>query len=406
MFDTYARAVFDAGERNRLHTTYRLRNAMWICFLAACVAVIAQAVFLEKYIVRSDPNTAVMVCFGLTIVLWFAFGIAAACYAVLFAKRYRAVLHRETVPEEPPEVTAYRAEQRAARKSIRPAILFCAACVAAGVVLIGVETWRYPDKESFGLLSYIATALMITGFLAVFFFVLLANMRRSQSNLTNADLRKIDKEQGRTPKYALENDRNLQSLRYFFPFPDLRQRAESIRKKYVKAMMIGIIGGVSAAVLSFAVLFSDWLLPLSIGGYAYPVALGLLFASVFLWTFPFTRRMSALEKQQRAAMENDPAFEKNREIYRRYEKYAKGRGKAIYVFLLLSFVVGLVLAICFPDSLVSSVSVLFVFAGLFLNNKFMADLRKSVIPLEEEIDAQEAEAARASETVEDSKEDE
>lgn len=400
MFDTYARAVFDAGERNRLRKIYRLRNAMGIAYLIACVAVIAEALLLERYIVRPEPNTAVMICFGITLLCWSAFGIAGLIYVFLFARRYRAILAREAYPEEPPEVTAYRAEQRAARKSLRPAVLFCVACGAAAVLLIGVESWRYPDKETFGLLSYIGIALMLVGALSTFFYAIVVNRRRADSRVTNADLRKIDTAQGRTPKYALENDRNLQSLKYFFPFPELRAEAETIRKKYTKALLIGLITGVVAALIAFFVLFSDWLLPVRISGYAYPAALGFLFAEVLFWTFPFARRMNKLEKRQRAAMENDPAFANNTEIYRRYEKHAKGKGRVLYVCLLLSFAVGLMLAICFPDSLVSAAAVLFVPVGLFLNNKFVADLRKSVIPLEEAIDAQEAEAAQTSETAE------
>ena len=44
------------------------------------------------------------------------------------------------------------------------------------------------------------------------------------------------------------------------------------------------------------------------------------------------------------------------------------------------------LAVLFPDAAWSVFAVILIFAGAFLNNKFVAELRKEVRPIEDEIE--------------------
>ena len=124
----------------------------------------------------------------------------------------------------------------------------------------------------------------------------------------------------------------------------------------------------------------------NLSGYAYPVFLSILAVGVFAATLPFVLQLGKLEKQQKIQLESNPAYAKNLAIYRKYEQFSKVKGKVIIICLLLSIIVGFMLAVLFPDAAWSVFSVILIFAGAFLNNKFVAELRKEVRPIEDEIE--------------------
>ncbi len=378
MFDKYARAVGDKTERENLHKLYRIRNTLFICFMALCACVI-----LEALLMKDGMRSGQMICFGLTLLCWIVTGVLSLSVWGKFRCKFREILARPKESDEDENVAAYRAQMRREQKSARWALWVMIACLAAMLALVVTDALVY-DADKFHVYAYVGICVAVAGVLVYFFALLRANMRKAmQTNEDAPDVQKIDASQGRATAYRLQDDKNLQSYRYLLPTPALRARAEQARRKIGKATLISL--GVSV-VLIF-VLFSQWGVCPQARGYAFPLFLGLTYGLVFFSVLPFSCRLRAVDQEQKRILEQTPAYEKHLAIYRKYERFGKGKGRILHVCLLLGFAVSLVLAILLPRTLWSGASCVVIVAGLYLNNFFTARLRKETLPLEAEIDA-------------------
>lgn len=395
MFEKYARAVSDKTERNRLQKLYRIRNTVYGCFFAVCVAIILEALFLEESMAGDDPSTAAMVCFGLSLLCFVCTGIMSLVLWRKFRKAYREILTRPTDGAELPEVAEYRKqtaqEERAENKTIRPALWTMIASIVAMAVCIGVDTFRYPDDDGFHALSIAGIVIAVAGILLYFFVSVRANLQKSQARTERpVDIRSIDEAQGRKYKYSINEDRNLSSYKYLFPTPALRERVETLRKKRNKTMFTVLGVSVSVALVLTLILFSDWVFSFGLRGFTYPVCTALVFASALVAALPYSRKMLAVEKEQKKELQENPAYALHWEIYKKYDAFSKWKGKTVLIALSLGFALSLVLAICFPTKIYSVFGFPVLIAGLLLNNLFVSRLRKEVLPIEQEIDAAQA----------------
>ena len=100
-----------------------------------------------------------------------------------------------------------------------------------------------------------------------------------------------------------------------------------------------------------------------------------------------------MEEQQKAELEENPAFAKNLWIFRKYKQYEKEKMRIVYALYILSVAVGYVLAALFPASAWWLCSATLLLLGKALNVKFVTELRKEVRPAEEEIDREQSNSA-------------
>lgn len=389
MFEKYARAVADKTERENLHRLYRIRNIVFGCFMACCIAIIA-----ESLVFADEMNDGQMICFGLTLLCWILTGVMTIVLFVKFRRKFREILARPQEGGESDDVAAYRRQAVKEQKSTRWALWTLVGCIVAMIVLIAVDTVRYDDEELHGF-GYAGIAVAVAGVLVYIIAAVRANLQKTMpGNADNApDVQKIDAQQGRTPKYRLQEDANLSNFKYIFPTPALREQAENLRKKSGTATMISMVGALAVSIACIFLLFSPWGFWTKGRGYAFPLCLAFTFLAVYFATLPFTLRLRAVEKEQKQVMEQTPAFANNLAVYRAYEQFGKRKGKVLQLFVAASFVASLALAIALPDKLYSLIPAVLIFVGAYINNFFVARLRRQLIPIEREIDAAQREEA-------------
>ncbi len=127
-----------------------------------------------------------------------------------------------------------------------------------------------------------------------------------------------------------------------------------------------------------------------LSGYAVPVSIAMISASVMAASLPFGVKINAVEREQKLILESAPEYELNLAVYRKYESFSAFKGKTLVFALVIALATGFALAALFPDKLWSLACVLVLVAGLAINNYFVKTLRKEVIPLEREIDEKQS----------------
>ena len=391
MFSSYARNIHDGNERKKLHKLYLARNICFAVFMALCIAVIAESLIFDKQFGSDDPSDAAMVLFLFTLLGWLGTAIASAVLFFKFRKRYRVVLLRPAVEGETPEEAEYRKKtvqtQASDRKATLWALIVLILCVTAMVVCIFIDHDRHPDSDELYALSYAGICIGVLGIFVYFFAVLRNNLKKATAaSQQTPDAQQIDALQGRAPQYRLQDDRNLNTLIYLYPTPELREQAQAIRKKHGTVLLASLVAAMIAGFVVSFVVFSGKVLDRQLQGFMYPVFLAVVFATVYLSSLPFVLRLGKIEKRQKEITQNDPALQTHWQIYKAYNAFAKGKGLTIHICLALGFVLSLVLAFIFPEEVWSLFGVCPVLAGIVLHNVFLRRLRQNVIPLEREID--------------------
>jgi len=397
LFIKYARAASDEGERKKLYRLYCGRMISAIVFFALCFAFIAEALlFAEK--IESGEIGIEFVLFGLTMLFVPASGITALVLRIKFRSYYRSILEGAPKEGEMPETVSYRKKtvenKKNTKKAMLPATIILIVGIVAMIVLIAIDSIQNPDSDEFGMLGYIgAVAFGISFFIFLMRLSYLQNKKQlsgqSVEMQTADETRKIDEAQGRKHKYSLREDKNLQSYRYLFPNEALCAEAEAARKKMQKASGIASLISCLVAFALVVIFFSPYVLKWESYGYGVPIFLTLVFGASAIASYPFVRKLNVLEKKQKAELESNPNYAKNLEIYSKYEAFSKRKGKTLAVSVVAAIVCGYVLAILLPNSAWSTLSIILIIIGLFLNQRFVAALREDVIPLEKEIDREE-----------------
>lgn len=400
MFAKYARAVSDEREREWLYKKYRAKTVVSIVFYVLCAAVIAGALALEPYF-EQDWALAVMT---VLIFAWIGFAVAALCLWISFKRMYNTILNRPSYAGEMPEVASYRqkvsADKKSAFRKLWWAWLLFGLCAVVFIVCIVLETIQNPDSEEFGVWGTAAFWVLLAGALMLFFAYFINALLKQQKGKaieqqTAPEAAAIDRAQGRKSTYDIRSDRNAQTDKmytYLFPNETLRERAnaERIRRTKIITPAIIIFGIMSIAALALFLYFG-------LIGYSLPVMFTLLLGGTMLLSVCTVGKLKAIESEQKRELESNPEYAKNLEWYRLYDGFSKFKGKLLYLFLVAGIAAGWVLAILFPASGWSLLSVVPIMAGAFINHSLVKSLRRKAIPIEKEIDAEKVRQGEADE---------
>lgn len=393
-FVKYARAISNDRERERMFRLFVAKFIALIAFYVLCFAVIIEAlVFSELWENGGDGG---FILFGISLLLWLISAVAALVLWLKFRSAFKSILARPTFDGELPEIASYRRKVRedgiSSRRSARvPAVIFALGIVFM-IAAVAVDVARHPDSED---LSGIGIAGIVVFGVTLFVFIMSLSVAQIKKSMRGAavemrtadEARSIDAAQGRKHEYSLAEDNPMRSLIFLFPDPELRKEAQRLSKLQVKVTLISALSLVAVSVIVIFLLFTPIIYGEYLVGYAFPTFLAILFVGVMLSVLPVVVKSGKLEKRQRAEIENNPAYEKNTRIYKLYDEHTKIKGKIIIVSLLAAIAVGFALAVAFPRAAWSLASVFIAFIGVALNNKFVADLRKKVRVIEEEITA-------------------
>lgn len=401
LFAKYARAVSDERLRAELYNKFRFKVISLVVFLVLCVAMLVECFFFDTI---TDPAQfeAAVVAFGITLLLWLAAAVAWIVSAIKFRLTYREILSAPAYAGEMPEVVSYRGKVRSAGKLTKPVIvgiIFLAAGIIFMIAAIFYDVFTNPDSEELGLLTnisiYVFAACLLVFLLAVYFSSYKKSAEGKTVELqTEGESIAIDAAQGREHKYSLREDNNARSLRYLFPDENLRKEAEDIRAKMQKTSLIAVIASAVVALVLCGALFLPFICGFEWSGYCIPIIYVAVAAAAIISSLPYGRKLAKLEKLQKEQLESDPALELNLRVYRLYEAYSKGKGRAIYICCAVALILAILFAALFPETLISLVSIVAMWAGIILNYVFLSQLRKQCLPIEREIDQKtRAEAA-------------
>lgn len=392
-FAKYARAVSDERERELLYKKYRNKTIVSIIFYALCVAVIAGVLALNSYI-EQDWALAVM---AVLILAWIGFAVASLCLWISFKRTYSTILSRPSYAGEMPEVALYRQkvvkDKKSTFKKLWWAWLVFGICAVAFIALIAIETIKNPIGEEMGVCGSVGTLLLLAGALTLFFAYFISAVLKQQKGKaieqqTAPEAAAIDRAQGRKSTYDILSDRNVQidkMYTYLFPNETLRERAkaERIRRTKIITPAIIIFGIMSIAALALFLYFG-------LMGYPLPVMFTLLLGGTMLLSVCTGGKLKAIESEQKRELESNPEYAKNLEWYNLNDNFHKFNGKIYFIFLAFSIALGWLLAILFPYEAWSLLSLVPMMIGLIINNRLVKNLRQKVIPVEKEIDRQNA----------------
>lgn len=392
-FAKYARAISDEGEREWLYKKYRTKTIVSIIFYVLCVAVIAGALALNPYI-EQDWALAVMT---VLIFAWIGFAVASLCLWISFKRTYSTILNRPSYAGEMPEVALYRQkvvkDKKSTFKKLWWAWLVFGICAVAFIALIAIDTIKNPDGEEMGVCGSVGTLLLLAGALTLFFAYLISAVLKQQKGKaieqqTASEAEAIDRAQGRKIRYELQADVNAgidKMYTYLFPDEELRERAHAERKRRTKIMtpIIIILGVMSIAALVVFLRFG-------LMGYPLPVMFTLLLGGTALLSVCTSGKLKAIESEQKKELESNPEYAKNLTWYNLNDNFHKFNGKIYFIFLAFSIALGWLLAILFPYEAWSLFAFVPILIFIVFNDKRVKALRPKVIPVEKEIDRQNA----------------
>lgn len=392
-FAKYARAVSDERERELLYKKYRNKTIVSTIFYALCVAVIAGVLAINSYIEQDWALALITVL----IFAWIGFAVAALCLWISFKRTYSTILSRPSYAGEMPEVTLYRQkvvqDKKSTFRKLWWAWLVFGICAVVFIALVAVDTIQNPDGEGMGVFGFVGTLLLLAGALTLFFAYFISDVLKQQKGKaieqqTASEAAAIDRAQGRKSTYDIRSDRNAQINKmytYLFPNETLSERANAERKRRTKIITPAIIifGIMSIAALALFLYFG-------LIGYPLPVMFTLLLGGTALLSVCTGGKLKSIESEQKRELESNPEYAKNLEWYNLNDNFHKFNGKIYFIFLAFSIALGWLLAILFPYEAWSLLSLVPMMIGLIINNRLVKDLRQKVIPVEKEIDRQNA----------------
>ena len=392
-FAKNARAVSDEGERRSLYKKYAAKIIALIVFYVLCAALLVGMFALENHLNESWAlySVTALLC------TWIISGIVALILWLSFKRAYREILNRPARSDEMPEVASYRQkvvqDKKSTFRKLWWAWIVFGICAVAFIALIAVETIKNPDGEEMGAYGSVGTLLLLAGVLALSFaYIINAALKQSKGKAieqqTASEAAAIDRAQGRKIRYELQADVNAQVEKmytYLFPNEDLRERAHAERKRRTKIMtpIIIILGVMSIAALVVFLRFG-------LMGYPLPVMFTLLLGGTALLSACTGGKLKAIESEQKRELESNPEYAKNLEWYNLNYNSKKIISKIYLICLAFAIVIGWVLGVLFPYGAWSLFAFLPILIFIVFNNKMVKDMRQKVIPIENEIDRQNA----------------
>lgn len=392
-FAKYARAVQDEARRCALYRLYAVKAVLFIISMALSLAVIVEACVVAALPEDKLPF-ALAIAFLVTLALWLICGAALIAVTIVFRLRYNAILDLPASEGELPEVTAYRQKtaqgRRSAFKKLWWTWVVFGVCMAAFVVCLVMEIIYNTgdDLDAWGIASSVALSVGILTVILGYGIYKNVNLQkgRTPEQQTAAEAEAIDSAQGRKHSYDLQSDPNIGTYKYLFPNRRLYAAAEEVRRKYSKiTLVVGIVLAI-AALAVITVLYSPEITGADVKGYAVPAAFTLLFGGLLVCTLPANIKLTALEREQKRELEENPEYAKYYEWYKLYSGFARFKGKIYLIFIIVSVILAWVLAAVLPATLCSSLSLIPLIGGLLLNQALVKGLRRQAIPIEREID--------------------
>lgn len=392
-FAKYARAISDEGERRSLYKKYAAKIIALIVFYVLCAAALVGMIALENYL---NESLALYIVTAL-LCTWVISGIVALILWLSFRRAYREILNRPARSGEMPEVASYRQKVAQDKKStfrkLWWAWLVFGICAVAFVALIAVETIKNPDGEEMGVFGSVGTLVLLAGVLTLFFAYFINAVLKQQKGKaieqqTASEAEAIDRAQGRKIKYELQADVNAgidKMYIYLFPDEELRERAHAERKRRTKIMtpIIIILGVMSIAALVVFLRFG-------LMGYPLPVMFTLLLGGNALLSVCTIGKLKTIENEQKRELESNHEYSKHLEWYNLNYNSKKIISKIYLICLAFAIVIGWVLGVLFPYGAWSLFAFLPILIFIVFNNKMVKDMRQKVIPIENEIDRQNA----------------
>lgn len=392
-FAKYARAISDEGERRSLYKKYAAKIIALIVFYVLCAAALVGMIALENYL---NESLALYIVTAL-LCTWVISGIVALILGLSFRRAYREILDRPARYDEMPEVSSYRQkvvqDKKTTFRKLWWAWLVFGICAVAFVAFIAVEAIKNPDGEEMGVFGSVGTLVLLAGVLTLFFAYFINALLKQQKGKaieqqTASEAEAIDRAQGRKIRYELQADVNAgidKMYTYLFPDEELRERAHAERKRRTKIMtpIIIILGVMSIAALVVFLRFG-------LMGYPLPVMFTLLLGGTALLSVCTSGKLKAIESEQKKELESNPEYAKNLTWYNLNDNFHKFNGKIYFIFLAFSIALGWLLAILFPYEAWSLFAFVPILIFIVFNDKRVKALRPKVIPVEKEIDRQNA----------------
>ena len=392
-FAKYARAVSDEGERRSLYKKYAAKIIALIVFYVLCAAALVGMIALENYL---NESLALYIVTAL-LCTWVISGIVALILGLSFRRAYREILDRPARYDEMPEVSSYRQkvvqDKKTTFRKLWWAWLVFGICAVAFVAFIAVEAIKNPDGEEMGVFGSVGTLLLLAGVLTLFFAYFINAVLRQQKGKaieqqTASEAEVIDRAQGRKSTYDIQSDRNVltdKMYTYLFPNGTLRERAHAERKRRTKILTAASVIFVVMSIVALTVFLRFYL-----QGYLMPVVFTLLFGGTSLLSVCMGGKLKAIESEQKKELESKREYAKHLEWYNLNDKFHKRNLKILFISLAVCIALGWVLAILFPHDLWSLLAFVPVIIGVIVNSKLVKDLRQKAIPIENEIDRQNA----------------
>lgn len=392
LFEKYARAVSDERERKKLYRLYCAQCILFLAWLAVFAALVLQFFFFPE---GTNIPVGQIVAALITVFLWFSTLVAAIVLSFLFRSAYKKIITRPPQAGEMPAVVSYRQKVSEGEKKMRKSMAAPIRLIIGGALLMVaaliLDSLRESGEEDIGVLGSVGIGIFGVCLMAAIMWIVLLQIKRTSEGesvqmQTEQESAEIDAAQGRTHKYSLQADKNAQTYRYFFPDRRRFAEAEEIRKKQGKVTRTVLWCALVLAAVYLVLLF----LPLkqldAYVGYFFPSFIALVLLAVILSMLPYARRLKILQKEQKEEIEKDPSYALFAQMYQKYEAFGKAKGRAIYIFMGSSVLLGYVLAVISPDSALSLLSFVLLLLGSVLNYKWVAQLRKDVLSIEAEID--------------------
>ena len=391
-FKKYSRLAKSPYENDLLYRAFRFRTISLVIWVLSNIAIIVESLLFGDSFADGTGVDLFFVAFGLTLLVALVSFICFIISIIKFQSVLKRILNKPFLPDEMQEIATYRKQtiidESGKKKALAVPIIILVLGIFALFFGVGYDIKTNPDSDSQTKVGVICTYIFLICVVIFALSLIVYNLKKaySQSLQTNRDISLIDKAQGKSYKYDINEDKNLQSLKYLFPTKEIFEKVSCLRKKQIKCVTLSFV---FFMVLFFGISFFMLLTKNTTIyriGFLPPLYLvtGLIIS--FLLVFPSSKKIGECEKQQKKILEREYGFSLNKQIYDLYENHAKIKGKVIFIGFLLSIVVGFVLAIVSPYSMLSVLSVIVLIISLILNNKFVAELRKKVIPLENKID--------------------
>lgn len=401
MQSKYLRAISDAGERKVTATAMKAKTA---CGAVCVLALVAS--FVEGIAFGILSGRGKTVPYDVLYVTIAAAMIFAVFYFFIRAKinaRLKDVLTRPAGEGECEQLVLYRAkmseEFACEREASGRNVKIVAPGAAITFVFMAADSLLHPESEGPGTLSLVGACVFIAACaVAGIMWLRCKAALKAKADPETAELaKKIDEASGIPAAYSRSEDKGARDLSYLFPDPEIRARAEKAKRDLSSTMAInGVV--TSAMSLCMTVVFcSGKVFENNFYGYAFPMFLSVAFVLLSLSLIQPYLKFAKIEKEQLALLKDDPRYADNLELYRRHKEYSSHKGRTMIYAMIACIVTGFALAIPFPHAAWSAFSALILVAGIFLNNKFYAGFRQSVMPLEKKIDMQNAEREGAPE---------